>query len=103
MSDRSLAVDGGNSKTDLALVRDDGARARRSSAAPSSSPHHIGLDGCVELLDGLLSEAIAAAGLAATTGQSPTSAQVLLAGARPARARSARCTRRSPRAAGRAR
>ena len=28
MSASSLAVDGGNSKTDLALVRDDGARAR---------------------------------------------------------------------------
>ena len=40
-----LAVDGGNSKTDVALVGDDGtvlAHAR----GPLSSPHHLGLDGC---------------------------------------------------------
>ena len=48
-----FAVDGGNSKTDLALVRDDGAVLALVRGG-MSSPHHIGLDGCVALLQGLL-------------------------------------------------
>jgi N-acetylglucosamine kinase-like BadF-type ATPase len=47
-----VAVDGGNSKTDLALVRDDGAVLALVRGG-MSSPHHLGLDGCVELLEGL--------------------------------------------------
>jgi N-acetylglucosamine kinase-like BadF-type ATPase len=47
-----LAVDGGNSKTDLALVRDDGAVLALVRGG-MSSPHHIGLDGCVALLQDL--------------------------------------------------
>ena len=44
MSDRVvLAVDGGNSKTDLALVREDGALLAHVRG-PLSSPHHLGLD-----------------------------------------------------------
>jgi len=58
----AIAVDGGNSKTDLALVRADGevlAHAR----GPMSSPHHLGLDGSVEVLEGLLADAEHAAGV----------------------------------------
>jgi N-acetylglucosamine kinase-like BadF-type ATPase len=50
-----LAVDGGNSKTDLALVGEDGklvAFARGSQ----SSPHHLGEDGCVRVLAGLVEQ-----------------------------------------------
>jgi N-acetylglucosamine kinase-like BadF-type ATPase len=66
-----LAVDGGNSKTHLALVRDDGAVLALVRGG-MSSPHHIGLEGCVDLLQGLLDEA-------GFTGTADV-AQVLLAG-----------------------
>ena len=67
-----LAVDGGNSKTDVALVDDDGtvlAHAR----GPLSSPHHLGLSGCLEVLQRLVDKA----GL---DGRRAEVAQVLLAG-----------------------
>jgi N-acetylglucosamine kinase-like BadF-type ATPase len=67
-----LAVDGGNSKTDLALVEPDGtviAHAR----GPLSSPHHIGLDGCIAVLQQLVDSA----GL---DGRRADFAQVMLAG-----------------------
>jgi N-acetylglucosamine kinase-like BadF-type ATPase len=57
-----LAVDGGNSKTDLALLESDGALLAHVRG-PLSSPHHLGLDACVELLQGLLDDAVSAAGL----------------------------------------
>ena len=47
MSDVIVAVDGGNSKTDLALVRRDGA-VLALVRGPLSSPHHLGIDGSVE-------------------------------------------------------
>jgi N-acetylglucosamine kinase-like BadF-type ATPase len=63
MSDRiALAVDGGNSKTDLALVREDGELLALVRGG-NSSPHHIGLDGCVALLGQLFGDALAQAGL----------------------------------------
>ncbi len=67
----AIAVDGGNSKTDLAVVRDDGA-VLAFVRGGMSSPHHIGLDGCVDLLQGLVDE----------TGLRDTAdvAEVLLAG-----------------------
>jgi N-acetylglucosamine kinase-like BadF-type ATPase len=67
-----LAVDGGNSKTDLALIDSDGgvlAHAR----GPLSSPHHLGLDGCLEVLQRLVAEI----GL---DGRTAEVANVLLAG-----------------------
>ena len=76
MSERfAIAVDGGNSKTDLALVRDDGEvlAAVRGSL---SSPHHLGLDGALEVLEGLRRDAAAAAGRNGTAAV----AQLLLAG-----------------------
>jgi N-acetylglucosamine kinase-like BadF-type ATPase len=51
-----LAVDGGNSKTDVALVGDDGA-VLAHARGPLSSPHHLGLDGCLAVLQRLLDEA----------------------------------------------
>jgi N-acetylglucosamine kinase-like BadF-type ATPase len=60
----ALAVDGGNSKTDLALVRADGAVLALVRGG-MSSPHHIGLEGSVELLQQLYGEALAQAGLSA--------------------------------------
>ena len=61
-AERVLAIDGGNSKTDLVLVSADGellAHAR----GPLSSPHHLGVDGCVDVLARLRGEAARAAGL----------------------------------------
>jgi N-acetylglucosamine kinase-like BadF-type ATPase len=71
-----LAVDGGNSKTDLALIGGDGALLG-FARGPLSSPHHIGLDGCLEVLEVLLGEAAARAGVAGELAV----AQVMLAGA----------------------
>jgi N-acetylglucosamine kinase-like BadF-type ATPase len=74
-----LAVDGGNSKTDLALAGADGALLALVRG-PLASPHHVGLDGCVEVLEGLLAEALAMAGI---DGERPVAAvgHVLVAGA----------------------
>jgi N-acetylglucosamine kinase-like BadF-type ATPase len=67
-----LAVDGGNSKTDVALVAADGALLAHARG-PLSSPHHLGLDGCLDVLQRLVDEA----GL---DGRRADVAQVLLAG-----------------------
>jgi N-acetylglucosamine kinase-like BadF-type ATPase len=67
-----LAVDGGNSKTDVALIEADGALIAHARG-PLSSPHHIGLDGCLDVLQ----ELIEAAGL---DGRRADVAQVMLAG-----------------------
>jgi N-acetylglucosamine kinase-like BadF-type ATPase len=74
-----LAVDGGNSKTDLALVSAEGellALAR----GPLGSPHHIGIDGCLDLLESLLAEALAQAGLGRAAEPVAEVAELLLAG-----------------------
>jgi N-acetylglucosamine kinase-like BadF-type ATPase len=67
-----LAVDGGNSKTDVALVGHDGAVVAHARG-PLSSPHHLGVDGCLEVLQRLVDES----GL---DGRRADVAQVLLAG-----------------------
>lgn len=67
-----LAIDGGNSKTDVALVGADGALLGHARG-PLSSPHHLGLEASVELLGRLIAEV----GL---DGQRAAVAQVLLAG-----------------------
>jgi N-acetylglucosamine kinase-like BadF-type ATPase len=53
---RAVAVDGGNSKTDLALVTSEGEllALRRG---PLSSPHHIGLERSLDVIDDLLADA----------------------------------------------
>lgn len=75
----ALAVDGGNSKTDLALVRADGALLALARG-PLTSPHHIGLNGCLHVLEDLLAKAMSAAEL---TGPHPIAevGHVMLAGA----------------------
>ncbi|NUR77073.1 MAG: ATPase [Thermoleophilia bacterium] len=67
-----LAVDGGNSKTDVALVAHDGTVVAHARG-PLSSPHHLGLDGCLDVLQRLVEQA----GL---DGRRADIAQVLLAG-----------------------
>ncbi len=57
-----VAVDGGNSKTDLALVHADGA-VLALVRGPQSSPHHLGVDGCLDAIETLLAEAEAKAGV----------------------------------------
>jgi N-acetylglucosamine kinase-like BadF-type ATPase len=57
-----LAVDGGNSKTELALLRADG-EVLSLVRGPWSSPHHLGLPGALDVLDELLERAAAEAGL----------------------------------------
>ena len=57
-----LAVDGGNSKTDLALLREDG-EVLALVRGGVSSPHHIGLDGTIAVLEELHADARARAGL----------------------------------------
>ena len=79
MDDIVLAVDGGNSKTDLALVRATGevlALVRGSE----SSPHYVGVDGCLAVLEDLLSDALRDAQI--TDGVGPVAAvgELLMAG-----------------------
>jgi N-acetylglucosamine kinase-like BadF-type ATPase len=72
-----LAIDGGNSKTDVALVREDGGLLAHARG-PLSSPHHLGLDRSVELLQGLFDEARDVAG--PDGSRSVAVAEVFLAG-----------------------
>ncbi len=57
-----LAIDGGNSKTDVVLVDRDG-RTLSHVRGPGSSPHHLGVEGAVDLLDDLVQKAAAQAGI----------------------------------------
>jgi N-acetylglucosamine kinase-like BadF-type ATPase len=74
-----LAVDGGNSKTDLALVEADGsvlALVRGSL----SSPQHLGVDGSLAVVEGLLAEAVREARLNDHAGRIAQVATLLMAG-----------------------
>ncbi len=51
-----IAVDGGNSKTDVVALRPDGTVVGRASAG-ASSPHQVGLDGSVSRLTQLVAQA----------------------------------------------
>ena len=66
-----LAIDGGNSKTDLALVRADG-EVVALVRGPQSSPHHLGVHGSLRVLDNLLAQAVTQAGL--PNGDGPVAA-----------------------------
>ena len=57
-----LAFDGGNSKTDVALVGLDGSLLAHARG-PASSPHQLGAERALDVLDGLIDEALAHAGL----------------------------------------
>jgi N-acetylglucosamine kinase-like BadF-type ATPase len=74
-----VAVDGGNWKTDLALLRTDG-RLLSLVRGPLSSPHHLGVEGTVRVLEELLHEAACDAGLAADGRVRVDVAELLLAG-----------------------
>ena len=51
----ALAIDGGNSKTDVALVREDGA-VLAVARGGGSSPHHLGAEPALDLIDALIRE-----------------------------------------------
>jgi N-acetylglucosamine kinase-like BadF-type ATPase len=73
-----LAVDGGNSKTDVALVDDDG-RLLAAVRGPTASHQQVGMDAGMEVLAGLVADARARAGL---DGHAPADVAVYgLAGA----------------------
>jgi N-acetylglucosamine kinase-like BadF-type ATPase len=76
----ALAVDGGNSKTDLALVDSDG-RLLAAVRGPGSSPQRLGVAGCVEVLERLLCDAIERASLDGSGGTVADVAEILMAGA----------------------
>ena len=79
MSEIVLAVDGGNSKTDLALVGADGGLLSLVRG-PQSSPHHLGLDGCLGVLATLLDDAMSQAGLSSDNGAVADIGELTLAG-----------------------
>src|SRR5256886_6868679 len=74
-----LAIDGGNWKTDLALVQADG-EVLALVRGPQSSPHHLGLDGSLSVLGDLLAQALDEAGLPNGDGPVAEVGQLLLAG-----------------------
>jgi N-acetylglucosamine kinase-like BadF-type ATPase len=74
-----LAVDGGNSKTDLALVNADGS-VLALVRGPPSSPHHLGVEGCLAVMEGLLGDAVREAQLGDHAGRVAEVASLLLAG-----------------------
>jgi N-acetylglucosamine kinase-like BadF-type ATPase len=77
-----LAIDGGNIKTDVALVGGDG-RLLSLIRGGTSSPHALGFPGSVEFLSSLVADAHAAAATATgpTRERIADIARVLLAGA----------------------
>jgi N-acetylglucosamine kinase-like BadF-type ATPase len=79
MSERLyVAIDGGNSKTHVAVGSTDG-RLHGFVRGPGSSPHVIGVPGTIALLDSLVRRAVAQASLPAGTVLSRT--EVYIAGA----------------------
>ena len=74
-----LAIDGGNSKTDLALVGADG-EVMALVRGPQSSPHHLGVDGCLSVLEKLLDQAVSEAGLPNGDGPVAEVGKLFLAG-----------------------
>ena len=74
-----LAIDGGNWKTDLALVQADG-EVLALVRGPQSSPHHLGLDGSLSVLGDLMAQALDQARLPNGDGPVAEVGQLLLAG-----------------------
>jgi N-acetylglucosamine kinase-like BadF-type ATPase len=54
---RFVAIDGGNSKTDV-VVGDEAGNIHSFVRGPGSSPDNLGIDGSLAVLDGLISEAL---------------------------------------------
>jgi N-acetylglucosamine kinase-like BadF-type ATPase len=78
MTSLFVAVDGGNSKTDV-VVGDAAGRLCASVRGPGSSPHNLGLPGSLRLLDELVAKAVSAAGV--PDGAQVARAAVFIAGA----------------------
>jgi N-acetylglucosamine kinase-like BadF-type ATPase len=74
-----LAVDGGNSKTDVALVNADGSVLALVRGA-LSSPQHLGVDGALAVVQGLLGEALREAQFGDDAGRAAQVATLLMAG-----------------------
>jgi N-acetylglucosamine kinase-like BadF-type ATPase len=74
-----VAVDGGGVKTDLALLDSSGALLSLVRGGGSQA-HYLGVEGCCNLLEGLLDRAIVQAGLAPLERPFAATAQLLLAG-----------------------
>ena len=75
-----VAVDGGGVKTDLALLDSSGTLLSLVRGG-SSQAYYLGVEGCVEVLSGLLDSAIAEAGLGRPLERPfAATAQLLLAG-----------------------
>jgi N-acetylglucosamine kinase-like BadF-type ATPase len=75
-----LAVDGGNAKTDLALLDPNGGLLSLIRGEGSST-HRLGVEGAVAVLEDLLESALSRAGLSTRERPVASTAQVLLAGA----------------------
>jgi N-acetylglucosamine kinase-like BadF-type ATPase len=75
-----LAVDGGGVKTDLALLEPTGALLAHGRGGRSQA-YQLGVDGCVEVLESLLEDTVARAGLGPLGRPFAATAQVMLAGA----------------------
>ena len=75
----ALAVDGGNSKTHLALVRSSG-EVLALVRGPLSSPYHLGVEGSIEVLDTMLEDALRQGGLPRRDGPVAEVADLLIAG-----------------------
>jgi N-acetylglucosamine kinase-like BadF-type ATPase len=75
-----IAVDGGGSKTDVALVRANG-EALALVRGPSSHAHHVGVEGSLDVIGRLLGEALTEAQLAMGNGAFAEVAAFTLAGA----------------------
>lgn len=74
-----LAVDGGNSKTDVALINADGS-VLALVRGPLSSPQHLGVSGALAVVEGLLGEAVDEAQLGDHAGRVAQVATLLMAG-----------------------
>jgi N-acetylglucosamine kinase-like BadF-type ATPase len=74
-----LAVDGGGAKTDLALLDGNGALLSHVRGG-RSQVYYLGVDGCVEVLQGLLEAAVTRAGRDPLERPVASTAQLLLAG-----------------------
>ncbi|HET7366918.1 MAG TPA: BadF/BadG/BcrA/BcrD ATPase family protein, partial [Gaiella sp.] len=74
-----LAVDGGATKTDLALVDADGSLLALQRG-PLSSPDYLGLEGSLDVLADLLERAAGEAGVATNDGPVTDLGELLMAG-----------------------
>jgi N-acetylglucosamine kinase-like BadF-type ATPase len=78
--DLVIAVDGGNSKTDVLLLRSDGT-VLSSVRGAGSSPHQLGLGPAISVVDDLVDRAWLAAGVPSRNGRRAAVAAVFMAGA----------------------